>query len=87
MWKSWGEQSKKQRGETEEGKVTSPPGGESGQRGGEMIKDIVSGGFLDIKVSGVEGRHASTPGKGYAFRCRQQRKYVRRASLLDLLVG
>ena len=56
MWKSWGEQSKKQGGEAKDGKVTSPPGGASGQRGGEMNKERVSAGFLDIKVRAAARR-------------------------------
>lgn len=58
MWKSWGEQSKKRGGEKKEGKVTSPPGGASGQRGSETKRDRMSGGFLDIKVRGLGGRAA-----------------------------
>ena len=63
MWKSWGEQSKKEGGEAKDGKVTSPPGGASGQRVGEMNKERVSGGFLDIKVRGAV--RSQDPGKGW----------------------
>lgn len=61
MWKSWGEQRKKEGSETKEGKVTSPPGGASGQRAGEMNKDRMSGGFLDIKVRGIRRGCAMAP--------------------------
>ena len=54
VWKSWGEQSKKEGEErqTAEGQVTSPPGAATaaGGGGGEMNTDRTSGGFLDIKV-------------------------------------
>ena len=65
VWKSWGEQSKKEGEErqTAEGKVTSPPGaataagGGGGGGGGEMNTGRTSGGFLDIKVRVLgEGR-------------------------------
>ena len=86
MWKSWGEQSKKERGEAKDGKVTSPPGGASGQRVGEMNKERVSGGFLDIKVRGAV---RSQERAGCAKVCTTAFSSTRAegASLVDLFVG